>query len=203
VPLRQPLAHVRRHQKCLLTTTLDEVLRHARMVVSGPDGRAPTTRYPPCASGPPPRSSTRCRRSPLCLMHPRGQPQAPRSRTWRTAGAAQLRPHPHQAHHRASEPGSRTDQAPGHGREPRPSQERASREPHLHSRCARSASSSLTTSVRPAIEVTLTAHCGATRSAPARPSLICAPASRERESAGCDARPGRRAGSGRLESYTG
>ena len=36
--LGQPLAQRRRHQKHLLTITLDEVLGHHRIVFSGPDG---------------------------------------------------------------------------------------------------------------------------------------------------------------------
>ena len=38
VTLRQPLAHVRRHQKHLLTTAFDEVLGHERIVLARPDG---------------------------------------------------------------------------------------------------------------------------------------------------------------------
>src|SRR5215207_4660022 len=38
VVARQPLPHVRRQQKPLLTATLDEVLRHAGMLPARPDG---------------------------------------------------------------------------------------------------------------------------------------------------------------------
>jgi hypothetical protein len=35
---RQPLPHIRRQQKPLLTTTLDEILRHAGISLARPDG---------------------------------------------------------------------------------------------------------------------------------------------------------------------
>jgi hypothetical protein len=37
---RQPLPHVRRQQKPLLTATLDEVLWHPRRVINAADGTA-------------------------------------------------------------------------------------------------------------------------------------------------------------------
>jgi hypothetical protein len=35
---RQPVAHVRRQQESLLTTTINEVLRHTGMLLNAPDG---------------------------------------------------------------------------------------------------------------------------------------------------------------------
>ena len=43
--LRQPLPHVRRQQKPLVTTTLNKVLRHTRIVLKEPDGN-PFVRHP-------------------------------------------------------------------------------------------------------------------------------------------------------------
>jgi hypothetical protein len=37
MPLRQPIAHIRRHQERLLTITRDKALAHRKMVLNPPD----------------------------------------------------------------------------------------------------------------------------------------------------------------------